>query len=169
MKLSFKINQPQYLLRMLLVITIVIVSVRCTVVKTNSDIPSIYAKQNLVAWCIVPFDSKNRGPEERAEMLNDLGITKLAYDWRDHHIPTFDQELQTLKKNNIKLQGFWLASGPDPANDKNLDIICDALERNNVKTQLWSMFGGWKDFDKLTQQEKVETAARTVAYVANKT
>jgi sugar phosphate isomerase/epimerase len=168
MKLSFKINQPQYLLRMLLVIAIVIVLVRCTVVKTNSDIPSIYAKQNLVAWCIVPFDSKNRGPEERAEMLNDLGITKLAYDWRDHHIPTFDQELQTLKKNNIKLQGFWLASGPDPANDKNLDIICDALERNNVKTQLWSMFGGWKDFDNLTQQEKVETAAKTVAYVANK-
>ena len=29
----------------------------------------LFDKHNLVAWCIVPFDAKNRGPSERAEML----------------------------------------------------------------------------------------------------
>jgi sugar phosphate isomerase/epimerase len=134
--------------------------------KDSNETASIFAKENLIAWCIVPYDSEKRGPEERAAMLKDLGITKLAYDWRDEHIPSFDEELQTLEKQNIELQGFWLASGPDPANDKNLKLILEALERNNVQTQLWSMFGGWEGFDELSQQEKVETAAETVAYVA---
>ena len=27
----------------------------------------LWARDNLVAWCIVPFDAKKRGPAERAE------------------------------------------------------------------------------------------------------
>ena len=30
---------------------------------------SIFQRDNLVAWCIVPFDAKKRSPEQRAEML----------------------------------------------------------------------------------------------------
>ena len=29
---------------------------------------NVFARSNLVAWCIVPFDGKNRGPAERTEM-----------------------------------------------------------------------------------------------------
>lgn len=134
--------------------------------KKNGSRGSIYAKQNLIAWCIVPYDSKRRGPEERATMLNQLGITKLAYDWREEHIATFDEELIALKQHHIKLQGFWFASGSDPANDKNLAIVLDLLKRNKVKTQLWCMFGGWNNFDQQSQAEKVKTAAVSVAYVA---
>ncbi len=32
----------------------------------------IFAHDNRVAWCIVPFDAKKRGPEERAAMLANL-------------------------------------------------------------------------------------------------
>jgi hypothetical protein len=58
----------------------------------------LFRKENLMAWCIVPFDSKKRNPVDRAKMLKDLGFTKFAYDWRDEHIPTFDQEIAELKK-----------------------------------------------------------------------
>ncbi len=51
---------------------------------------SLFARTNVVAWCIVPFDAKHRGPEERAAMLEKLGFTMLAYDYRAEHIPTFD-------------------------------------------------------------------------------
>src|SRR5688572_24366106 len=44
----------------------------------------LFARENLVAWCIVPFDAKQRGPAERAEMLARIGVTRVAYDWRDH-------------------------------------------------------------------------------------
>ncbi|KAA6440801.1 TIM barrel protein [Dyadobacter flavalbus] len=132
--------------------------------RTNS----IFARENLIAWCIVPYDVKNRTPAERAEMLNKLGITMLAYDWREKHIPEFDTELDELKKHHIALQAFWLYSGPNPENDKNLDIIIDLLKRHKVKTQIWCMVAGIKDIDSMTQDEKVKVHARAIAYIADK-
>ena len=58
---------------------------------------SLFARSNLVAWCIVPFDANKRGPEERAQMLNRLGIQKMAYDWRAEHIPTFEAEIDACR------------------------------------------------------------------------
>ena len=34
----------------------------------------LFRRDNLVAWCIVPFDAKKRGPEERAAMMEKLGL-----------------------------------------------------------------------------------------------
>jgi hypothetical protein len=42
--------------------------------------PDIFAKPNLVARCIVPFDAKNRSPAERAQMVKRLGLRRVAYD-----------------------------------------------------------------------------------------
>ncbi|MCC6286850.1 MAG: xylose isomerase [Chitinophagaceae bacterium] len=129
---------------------------------------SVFAKKNLIAWCIVPFDSKERNATQRAEMLNRLGITKLAYDWREKHIPYFDEEIKQLQSHHIALQAFWYASGPSPEKDKNLQTILDVFKRNNVKTQLWSMFISGPGFDSLTQQQKIEKMSVAVAYIADK-
>src|SRR5262249_40928452 len=45
----------------------------------------LFRQDNLVAWCIVPFDAKKRGPEDRAAMLERLGFKHFAYDWRAEH------------------------------------------------------------------------------------
>jgi len=132
------------------------------------DITSIYARSNLIAWCIVPFDAKNRGPEERAEMLNKLGITKLAYDWRDKHIPTFDAELDALKKHRIDLQAFWLNSGPNPENDKKFAAILDVLKRHQVKTQIWCMISNMNGLETMTQDEKIKAVSKPLRYIAGK-
>ena len=34
-----------------------------------ADKTDVLRRENLVAWCIVPFDAKKRGPAERAAML----------------------------------------------------------------------------------------------------
>ena len=98
-----------------------------------SDASAIYAKENLVAWCIVPFDAKQRGPEKRAAMLERLGIRKLAYDYRAQHIPMFDAEMQALKKHGIELTAWWF---PRTLNDEARHIL-SVLKRHRVKTQLW--------------------------------
>src|ERR687895_2803303 len=82
---------------------------------------SVFRRDNLVAWCIVPFDAKQRGPKQRAEMLARLGIKRVAYDWRDHHIPEWDEELAQYKAHEIELVGFWV-----PARHKE---ILDLLKR----------------------------------------
>ena len=47
----------------------------------------IFARTNLMAWCIVPFDCRKRTPEERIAMLERLGFKGYAYDWRAEHLP----------------------------------------------------------------------------------
>ena len=58
---------------------------------------TLFRKDNLLAWCIVPFDVTQRDSKHRATMLQRLGIGALAYDWRDEHMPLFDEELRQLR------------------------------------------------------------------------
>jgi hypothetical protein len=75
-------------------------------------VPKNFARENLVAWCIVPFDAKQRGPEARPQMLADVGIERCAYDWREKHVPTFEQEILAYRKHGIEYTAFW---GEHPA------------------------------------------------------
>jgi hypothetical protein len=106
-------------------------------VKSADESPSkataLFAKKNLIAWCIVPFDGKKRGPAERAAMLERLGIRKLAYDYRAEHVPTFDAEMQALKKHGIELTAWWF---PTTLNGEARHIL-SVLKRHGVKTELW--------------------------------
>lgn len=98
----------------------------------------LFARENLVAWCIVPYDGKKRGPEERAAMLRRLGFRQFAYDWRAEHLPTLDRELDALEKNGIKLTAVWFPGG---LNDE-ARLLLDALARHRIETQLWVTLGG---------------------------
>lgn len=100
---------------------------------------SLFRKENLAAWCIVPFDSKNRGPEERAAMLEKLGFTKFVYDYRKEHIPTFDAEMAALKKHHIELTGWWF---PTTLNDE-ARLILEVIKRHGMaRCDLWVTGGG---------------------------
>jgi sugar phosphate isomerase/epimerase len=116
-------------------------------------------KDNLAAWCIVPFDSKKRGPVERAEMLERLGITKLAYDWRAEHLPTFDAEVEAMKAHGIEISAWWMSRGMDDANRRIFDVIA----RHKIHPQLWLMI----DEPKADGQEaKVKAAAEQIRPIA---
>jgi hypothetical protein len=93
------------------------------------DETDVFASTNLAAWCIVPFDPKRRVPEERAQMLEKLGITKLAYDWRDEHIPTFDAEIEAMQHHGITITGWWYPHHVQP--------VLDAAKRHSIHPQLW--------------------------------
>ncbi len=128
--------------------------------------PLLFSRQNLLAWCIVPFDAKNREPESRAAMLKKLGITKFVYDWRDKDIPDFDREIDALQTNGIHLQGFWTPYPTDPARLNQLAPILDLLKRRNLRTELWFSLSADRAFNALPHQQKVEAAAAIVTKVA---
>ena len=112
---------------------------------------SVFARDNLVAWCIVPFDAATRNPQQRAEMLARLGLSRVAYDWRDHHIPEWDEELRQYKSHNIQLTAFW-------APTRHQEIL-DLLKRHNVRAQLWIDHNPKGDTD-------AERLANSVAHLA---
>src|SRR5262249_27037481 len=72
---------------------VMLLGLRSSLAAVADDAPAtageLFGRPNLVAWCIVPFDAKKRGPEERAAMLERLGFRRFAYDWRAEHLPTF--------------------------------------------------------------------------------
>jgi sugar phosphate isomerase/epimerase len=129
-----------------------------------ADLPAtgLFAKTNLVAWCIVPFDAKKRGPEERAAMLGQLGIKRLAYDYRAEHIPTFDAEIAALKKHGIELTAWWF---PTSLNDE-ARLIIEVCRRNRVSPQLWVTGGGAATKSAEEQAARVEAEAKRIAEIA---
>lgn len=100
-----------------------------------AESPALLEMENLVAWCVVPFDAAKRGPNARAEMLKTLGFTRLAYDWRDEHIATFDDEVREMKSHGITLTAWWM-----PAELNNTTrVIIDVIRRNEITPQWWVM------------------------------
>jgi len=119
----------------------------------------IFAQDNLVAWCIVPFDAKKRGPAARVEVLQTLGFKKYAYDWRGEHLPTFDAEVALLKKAKIELTAVWFPAnlGPDA------QTLLAVIKKHDVKPQLWVTFGDPAGADRAA---KVQAAAKTIRPIA---
>src|SRR6266850_1204320 len=132
----------------------------------KQDNTLLFSKDNLVAWCIVPFDSVERTPEERATMLDDLGIKQLAYDWRAKHLPSFSDEIQALKNHHIGLTSIWLWVEPDSGRilDNSNEEIFKMVRQNNVKTDFWVGFSN-RYFEGLTEEQKLDSAAKVVEYL----
>lgn len=124
----------------------------------------LFARDNLIAWCIVPFDSKKRGPEERAAMLERLGFKHFAYDWRAEHIPTFNAEVEALKRHGIALDAFWVAPGEL---NRESRLILDLLERHKLHAQLWALLDlGADRVEGAEQQRRVDAAAAKLGPLA---
>ncbi len=124
---------------------------------------SVFARPNLGAWCIVPFDAKNRTPAQRAEMMERLGIRRFAYDWRDAHLPTFEQELEELKKRDIELTAVWFPASMTP----QARLLLDAVKKHGLKPQLWVTMDVKLDGrDGLTLAAVTAEAVRTIALEA---
>ncbi|MEM1441977.1 MAG: hypothetical protein AAGF67_06515 [Verrucomicrobiota bacterium] len=120
------------------------------------EVPENFKTENLVAWCIVPFDASKRGPEERASMVKELGFQRVAYDWRKEHIPTFGAELDAYAKNGIEMFSFW----------KGDDSAYALFRERGVKPQIWRTL---RSSEAPTQEERVKEAVATMEPVARQT
>ena len=123
----------------------------------------LFARTNLVAWCIVPFDAKKRGPEERAAMLEKLGFKLFAYDYRAEHIPSFDAEMEALKRHHVRLFAWWF---PGALNDE-AKLILNVLKRHGWRdVQLWVTGGGEPTKNADEQKARVEAEATRIGPIA---
>ena len=122
----------------------------------------LFATENLVAWCIVPFDDRVRTPAERAEMLGRLGLRRYAYDYRAEHIPTFDAEMRAIGEAGIELVAWWF---PQRMTDEARGIL-DVLRRHGVRTQLWVTGGGAEVTSEEAYRRRVREEAERIRPIA---
>lgn len=129
----------------------------------SASAKSIFAKENLLAWCIVPYDAKHRNAEERARMLVELGFTRFVYDWRTQHLPLFAEEIKTLKRHRLKLEAvwFWIDGGSGELLDGSNWHILETLRENDMRTTLWVSFSP-RFFENLSDEEQFAKGLKAV-------
>jgi len=118
----------------------------CAALPTAFAAPAIFARTNLVAWCIVPFDAKKRGPAERAEMAAKLGFKHIAYDWRQEHVAEFETEILEYRKRGLNYFAFWSTH----------EEAFKQFAKHNLHPQIWMTVPSPAG---ATQAERVEKAA----------
>ena len=127
------------------------------------------AMDDLVAWCIVPFDSRKRSPEERIAMLERLGFKRYAYDWRAEHLPDTARELRLAREHGIRVEAVWMwieADRPGKLSETNERLLA-ALKEAGVSTQIWLGFApGY--FEGKSDEERVARGAEMVRYLADR-
>jgi len=127
-----------------------------TTPPTKGNAKSNFSKGNLVAWCIVPFDAKKRGPAARAKMVSDLGIKRVAYDWRKEHVVTFEEEILAYRKHDIEFFAFWSWR----------DSMEWLIKKHGIHPQIWITA---PSPTAETQQERIEMAAAKLLPLVEKT
>lgn len=120
------------------------------------EVPDIFQKDNLVAWCIVPFDASKRSPAERAEMIKRLGLSRVAYDWRNEHVATFEEEILEYKKRDIEYFAFWAVH----------EEAFKLFEKHELHPQIWSMLPAPPEG---SQEFKVETVGKAMLPLVERT
>jgi sugar phosphate isomerase/epimerase len=115
-----------------------------------------FDKDRLVAWCIVPFDAKQREPAERAAMLVRLGLKRVAYDWRAKHVKDFEEEILQYKKHGLEFFAFWSVH----------EDAFRLFQKHKIHPQVWQTLG---NPDAATQEARVEAAARALLPLVERT
>jgi hypothetical protein len=105
--------------------------VTAAVAEARTD--NLWDRGNLVACVVNHFDAKARNPEETAQMFNRLGITKLAYNWREPDVAHFDELIETMQKHHIEIVA-WILYGSGNAHTQ---LILDTFKKHNIHPQLW--------------------------------
>lgn len=104
-------------------------------------------------------------------MLQQLGIRSLAYDWRDEHIPTFDEELAQLREHDLRMTAFYLIAGwpedqASAAEDTRLQAGLDFLRRNDLRIDVWITYAGEGTTEGDPDEKRYADGARRVDVLA---
>lgn len=123
---------------------------------------------NLFAWCIVPFDSVERGPQARVEMLKELRFPAYAYDWREKHLPEMEEEWKLAQANGIDVMAVWMwidvnADQPGKLSAANEQVLA-SIARSQLKTQVWVGFNS-NYFQDFSEEERINRGVDMVTYL----
>jgi len=152
-----------HIMRQIHTLLIILIMLTSCQYKKKTEIMDIFDRENLVAWCIVPFDAAGRSPEERADMLDELGISRFAYDYRDEHLPSFVEEINVLSAYGIDLSSVWFwvnGSGDGLLNPSN-EFILESLKSTGTRTELWVSFPE-NYYEGSTDEESLQKAVSAV-------
>jgi sugar phosphate isomerase/epimerase len=130
----------------------------------------LFATENLVAWCIVPFDNLHRTPVERVAMLKRLGFSQYAWDWRQEHLKDLPAEIKISRKAGIRIRAIWLwiEGGSDTVGHLGAGnrTVLDDVKAANLSVEYWVGFHP-NFFVGMDEPTRIRRAAEIMIYLRN--
>ena len=119
---------------------------------------SPFAKSNLHVWAYEEYDAVDRSPEERAQVLVDLGIGKAGYICRNaKRVSEFEDYLMAYQAAGIELMGVWTPIHSDaPLEEIQVQGFLEVVDRHKLSIQWWLTLE--QDFDSMPVDSRVEDA-----------
>jgi hypothetical protein len=90
-------------------------------------------------------------------MVKQLGLTKVAYDWRAEHVPQFEQEILEYKKQGLEFFAFWSVH----------EEAFKLFEKHQLHPQIWVTAPS--PAGKLTRDEQIQKAVAQLLPVVERT
>ncbi|MEM9157890.1 MAG: TIM barrel protein [Verrucomicrobiota bacterium] len=91
-----------------------------------AEVPENFRRENLVVWCVAPpWDLNNRNAEERATCLSEMGIKRMAFNWRRE--ADFEEEMEQCAKHGIDFFAFW----------NEHEEAFGLFEKRGIRPQIW--------------------------------
>lgn len=158
------------LLCLLMIPCLLFESCKSTEAKVNTA-EMLFHKDNLIPWSIVGFDSKERSPTERLDMLERLGYRQYAYGHRPKHIPQMREEWQLAKERGIEIKAVWLYLNLKKDKVGQLkpesEVVFENLKAVGLRTQIWVGLEP-SYFESLSDEESLRQCVDMILYLSTR-
>ncbi|KJD35741.1 hypothetical protein PW52_08355 [Tamlana sedimentorum] len=127
--------------------------------------------KEVTPWCIIGFDTKNRTPTQRINMLKEFGLKKYGYNRGTADFTSMTEEFKLAKQNNIEITSvfLWLNAKRDTIGklSEANTMLLNGLNNAPFKPAIWVSFSD-NFFKDLNQQQSVERAVNMIRYIKQK-
>jgi sugar phosphate isomerase/epimerase len=171
--MNFRIGIRRYTLWRLLITTIIycpmlaiyLLSYRATflflaltsvLLSCKSDPKPIIDPAEVSAWCIIGFDTEDRSPEQRIDLVKELGIKTYGYNRGKADFSRMEEEFSLAVDNGINIHAvfLWLNANRDTIGQlspQNIELLTK-LKKVQYKPTIWVSFSNnyFKDKDQAT-------------------
>lgn len=124
--------------------------------------------EELSPWCILGFDVLDRTPEQRMEMLKEMGFTKYGFNKGKGDLTTMKKEFQLAKENNIEITSIflWLNADRDSIgklSSANQELL-NNLKEVAYKPTIWVSFSN-NFFEELDQEASILLSIEMINFI----
>ncbi len=141
--------------------------------RTSKGKKDPFRMDNLFPWSIVAYDSQKRNPEQRIQMIKELGFSQYAFGGNALHFrdTSIIDEWQLAKENHIKIISIWmwLKHDQDTAGHLNPfnEELFQSLKKFGLQTQIWVAFDK-EYFEGLSDIEAFMKAQKIIFYLCKR-
>lgn len=134
----------------------------------TNEVESPFRVDEVSPWCILGFDSLDRTPEQRIDMLKEMGFTKYGYNKGKGDLTTMKAEFNLAKENDIEIMSIflWLNADRDSIgslSSSNQELLGNLTEVT-YKPTIWVSFSH-NFFEELDQEQSIELSIKMIEFI----